>query len=203
MVLPIVIYGDPVLRVDCPPVTEVTDEIRALANDMVETMRDADGVGLAAPQVGVALQLAVIDVAHAPELQTYFRVDGRDAVLADHMPLIFINPEITGGRSREESSEGCLSFPGLRYQIKRPAEVSARLTLLDGRTVTIETDGLLARALQHETDHLHGRLFIDRLSAADKLTLKRRLREMYEDMEAEEREARRAARAAARAGGAG
>lgn len=203
MVLPIVIYGDPVLRVDCPPVTEVTDEIRALANDMVETMRDADGVGLAAPQVGVALQLAVIDVAHAPELQTYFRVDGRDAVLADHMPLVFINPEITGGRAREESSEGCLSFPGLRYQIKRPAEVSARLTLLDGRTVTIETDGLLARALQHETDHLHGRLFIDRLSAADKLTLKRRLREMYEDMEAEEREARRAARAAARAGGAG
>jgi len=203
MVLPIVIYGDPVLRVDCPPVTEVTDAIRALAHDMIETMRDADGVGLAAPQVGVALQLAVIDVAHAPELQTYFRVDGRDAVLAEHMPLVFINPEITPGRAREESAEGCLSFPGLRYQIKRPAEISARLTLLDGRTMTMETDGLLARALQHETDHLHGRLFIDRLSAADKLRLKRRLREMYEDLEAEEREARRAARAAARTGGAG
>jgi len=199
MVLPIVIYGDPVLRVDCPPVSEITEEIRTLARDMTETMRDADGVGLAAPQVGVALQLAVIDVAHAPELQTYFRVDGQEAVLSEWMPLVFINPEITPGRAREESTEGCLSFPGLRYQIKRPAQVSARLHLLDGRTITVETDGLLARALQHETDHLHGRLFIDRISAADKLTLKRRLREMYEDIEAEEREARRAARAAARA----
>ncbi len=198
MLLPIVIYGDPILRADCPPVDKVTDEIRALSSDMIETMRDADGVGLAAPQVGVALQLAVIDVAHAPELQSYFRVDGQDAVLAEWMPLVFINPVITPGRAREESTEGCLSFPGLRYEIKRPAKVSARLTLLDGRTITLETDGLLARALQHETDHLHGRLFIDRLSAADKLTLKRRLREMYEDIEAEERQSRRAARAAAR-----
>jgi len=195
MVRPIVIYGDPVLRIDCPPVTEVTDDIRTLAQDMIETMRDADGVGLAAPQVGVALQLAVIDVAHAPDLQSYVRVNGQDTPLGDCMPLVFINPEIIPGRAREESSEGCLSFPGLRYQIKRPAEITARLTLLDGQTITLETDGLLARALQHETDHLHGRLFIDRLSAADKLTLKRRLREMYEDIEEEEREARRAARA--------
>jgi len=199
MILPIVIYGDPVLRVDCPPVAHVTEEIRALARDMIETMHDAEGVGLAAPQVGVALQLAVIDVAHAPELQSYCRVDGRDAVLEELMPLIFINPEITFGKAREESNEGCLSFPGLRYQIKRPADIRARLTLLDGRTITLETDGLLSRALQHETDHLHGRLFIDRISSADKLTLKRRLREMYEDLEEEEREARRAARAAARA----
>ncbi len=201
MVLPIVIYGDPVLRVDCPPVTEVTEEIRTLANHMIETMREADGVGLAAPQVGVALQLAVIDVAHAPELQSYCRIDGKDVALTECMPLVFINPDITPGRAREESSEGCLSFPGLRYQIKRPAQISARLTLLDGRTITLETDGLLARALQHETDHLHGRLFIDRISAADKLTLKRRLREMYEDIEEEEREARRAARAAGRQNG--
>lgn len=203
MVLPIVIYGDPVLRIDCPPVTQVTEEIRSLASDMVETMRDADGVGLAAPQVGVALQLAVIDVAHAPELQSYFRVDGQEVALADWMPLVFINPDITPGRAREESNEGCLSFPGLRYQIKRPAQINARLTLLDGRTITLETDGLLARALQHETDHLHGRLFIDRLSSADKLTLKRRLREMYEDLEEEEREARLAARTAARTSNAG
>ena len=84
----------------------------------------------------------------------------------------------------------------MRYQIKRPAQITARLTLLDGRVITVETDGLLARALQHETDHLHGRLFIDRLSSVDKLTLKRRLREMYEDIEEEEREARLAARKA-------
>jgi peptide deformylase len=196
MILPIVIYGDPVLRVDCPPVTDVTEETRTLAENMVETMYEADGVGLAAPQVGVALQLAVVDVSHAPELQSYFRVDGQEAVLKEWMPLVFTNPDIEPGRARAESNEGCLSFPGLRYQIKRPAQITARLTLLDGRVITVETDGLLARALQHETDHLHGRLFIDRLSSVDKLTLKRRLREMYEDIEEEEREARRAARIA-------
>jgi peptide deformylase len=196
MILPIVIYGDPVLRVDCPPVTDITDETRTLAENMVETMYEADGVGLAAPQVGVALQLAVVDVSHAPELQSYFRVDGQEAVLKEWMPLVFTNPDIEPGRARAESNEGCLSFPGLRYQIKRPAQITARLTLLDGRVITVETDGLLARALQHETDHLHGRLFIDRLSSVDKLTLKRRLREMYEDIEEEEREARLAARKA-------
>ena len=196
MILPIVIYGDPVLRVDCPPVTDITEETRTLAANMVETMYEADGVGLAAPQVGVALQLAVVDVSHAPELQSYFRVDGQEAVLKEWMPLVFTNPDIEPGRARAESNEGCLSFPGLRYQIKRPAQITARLTLLDGRVITVETDGLLARALQHETDHLHGRLFIDRLSSVDKLTLKRRLREMYEDIEEEEREARLAARKA-------
>lgn len=196
MILPIVIYGDPVLRVDCPPVTDITEETRTLAENMVETMYEADGVGLAAPQVGVALQLAVVDVSHAPELQSYFRVDGQEAVLKEWMPLVFTNPDIEPGRARAESNEGCLSFPGLRYQIKRPAQITARLTLLDGRVITVETDGLLARALQHETDHLHGRLFIDRLSSVDKLTLKRRLREMYEDIEEEEREARLAARKA-------
>lgn len=196
MILPIVIYGDPVLRVDCPPVTDITEETRTLAENMVETMYEADGVGLAAPQIGVALQLAVIDVSHAPELQSYFRVDGQEAVLKEWMPLVFTNPDIEPGRARAESNEGCLSFPGLRYQIKRPAQITARLTLLDGRVITVETDGLLARALQHETDHLHGRLFIDRLSSVDKLTLKRRLREMYEDIEEEEREARLAARKA-------
>lgn len=196
MILPIVIYGDPVLRVDCPPVTDITEETRTLAENMVETMYEADGVGLAAPQVGVALQLAVVDVSHAPELQSYFRVDGQEAVLKEWMPLVFTNPDIEPGRARAESNEGCLSFPGLRYQIKRPAQITARLTLLDGRIITVETDGLLARALQHETDHLHGRLFIDRLSSVDKLTLKRRLREMYEDIEEEEREARLAARKA-------
>lgn len=196
MILPIVIYGDPVLRVDCPPVTDITEETRTLAENMVETMYEADGVGLAAPQIGVALQLAVIDVSHAPDLQSYFRVDGQEAVLKEWMPLVFTNPDIEPGRARAESNEGCLSFPGLRYQIKRPAQITARLTLLDGRVITVETDGLLARALQHETDHLHGRLFIDRLSSVDKLTLKRRLREMYEDIEEEEREARLAARKA-------
>ena len=138
-------------------------------------MLDADGVGLAAPQVGVPIQLAVVDVAHAPELQTYFRVDGADASLAGFMPLVFVNPRIETARRKSVYVEGCLSFPGVRYEISRPDALRAHLTLLDGRQVLIETDGLLSRALQHESDHLHGRLFIDRLSAADRLGLKKRL----------------------------
>lgn len=205
MILPIVIYGDPVLRAPGAKVTEITEELRQLTRDMLETMVEAEGVGLAAPQVGVPIQLAVIDVSHAGERVGVFRVDGEDASLEDWMPLVFINPELTPAKEKARDSEGCLSFPGLRYQITRPAEITAKLTLVDdrpdrdGRTITLDTDGLLARALQHETDHLHGRLFIDRLTAADKITLKRRLREMYEDLEAEEREARQAARAQARA----
>ena len=190
MVLPIVIYGDPVLRAEAAPVNQITNDVRALASNMVETMIDAEGVGLAAPQVGVPIQLAVIDIAHATDSITLFRVDGQESRIGDWMPLIFVNPVIKGGRAKASDTEGCLSFPGLRYQITRPAQVTARLTLLDGRTITIDTDGLLSRALQHETDHLHGRLFIDRLSAADKLTLKRRLAQMYEEIEEDKRAAR-------------
>ena len=185
MVLPIVIYGDPVLRQQCAPVTEVTDEIREFAKDMIETMVEADGVGLAAPQVDKAIQLAVIDVAHAADLQTYFRVDGQDADIKDWMPLVFINPKLAFGKKKEWDTEGCLSFPALRFKVVRPEQVTATLTLLDGRTITIETDGLLSRAIQHETDHLNGRLFIDRISAADRLIVKKRIREMYDRLEAE------------------
>lgn len=204
MVLPIVIYGEPVLRAPGARVTEVTPETRQLVRDMLETMVDAEGVGLAAPQVGVSLQLAVIDVAGAPDRTTLFRIDGEDAKLEDWMPLAFINPEIKPGKEKARDTEGCLSFPGLRYQVTRPASITVTCTLIDdrperdGRTITLETDGLLARAFQHETDHLHGRLFIDRLTAADKVTLKRRLREMYDELEEEEREWRRQERERAR-----
>jgi peptide deformylase len=181
MVLPIVLYGDPVLRAECPLVTEITDEIRALADDMIDTMIDADGVGLAAPQIGLPLRLAVVDVAHAEEAQSYFRVDGQDAKLADWMPLKFINPKLTFGKRKENDTEGCLSFPDLRAKVVRPASITAQLTLLDGRTITIETDGLLSRAIQHETDHLDGRLFIDRLSSVDRLSVQRRLPGLQQD----------------------
>ena len=194
MILPIVIFGDPVLRTPCARLTKVTPEIEQLASDMLETMNNADGVGLAAPQVGTSIQLAVIDVTHAVDRQTYFRVDGVDAPLADHMPLVFINPVFTAGRAKDTDTEGCLSFPGVRSKITRAKEIKAQLTLLDGRVINFETDGLLARALQHEADHLHGRLFIDRMNAADKATLKRRLTQMYAEIEEDEREARRQAR---------
>ena len=183
MILPITLYPDPVLRTKGKPVAAVTDDIRRLAEDMLETMRHAHGVGLAAQQVGVALQLAVVDVSHDPECVTYVRVNGEDKKLEDIMPLVFTNPQLEFGKEKIIAEEGCLSFPDLRDDIRRSAALKATLTLLDGTTVVLETDGLLSRAIQHETDHLNGVLFIDRFSAVRKLGLKRRLRDLMEEWE--------------------
>ena len=146
----------------------------------METMRDANGVGLAAQQIGQALQLAVVDVSHDPECFRVFRVDGEEAKLEEWMPLIFTNPQIEGGEVKESQTEGCLSFPEIQGGVRRPASIRARLGLLDGRTIEVEADGLLARAIQHETDHLNGILFIDRMSSATKVKLKRRLKLLKE-----------------------
>ncbi|MBC8149256.1 MAG: peptide deformylase [Verrucomicrobiaceae bacterium] len=175
MILEITQYGNPILRKKCQPVTEVTDEIKELANDMVETMVSAQGVGLAAPQIDRDLQLAIVDVSHDPECISYLRVDGEDATLEDLMPLTFINPELEFGSDKEASTEGCLSIDGINAPVKRPIEVKATLELLDGRTIVVETDGLLSRAIQHETDHLNGILFTDRLSSASKVSIRRKL----------------------------
>lgn len=187
MIRPIVLFGDPVLRRVGDRVATVTDEIRQLADDMIETMRDARGVGLAAPQVGESLQLAVVDVSHDEDCVSYCVVNGEERALADISPLIFINPEVDGSRETETDTEGCLSFPDLRAEITRPAEIRARLHTLDGDILEIETDGLLARAIQHEVDHLNGRLFIDRMSRAKKMSIQRLLREMQAEWEAKNR----------------
>ena len=178
MILPITQYGNPVLRKKCKRVTEVTDELRSFADDMVETMGDAQGVGLAAPQVDRDLQLAVVDVSHDPECISYLRVDGKETELADLMPLIFINPELEFGKEKEASTEGCLSIEGITAPVKRPLEVIAKLEQLDGSVITVETDGLLSRAIQHETDHLNGILFTDRLSTASKVSIRRKLKRL-------------------------
>ncbi len=171
MIREIVLYGDPVLRVKCPPITEITDHLHALAADMLETMEAAEGIGLAAPQIGQTLRLAVIDVTGAEQPCSFLRVDGQPANLADFMPLKFTNPELNMGKDKAIMNEGCLSFPDIRTEIRRGDLVKAKLTLLDGRTILLETDGLLSRAIQHETDHLNGILFIDRATPAAKLSL--------------------------------
>lgn len=181
MIRPIVFYPDPVLRKVGARVEEVTSEIRELAADMVETMYDADGVGLAAHQVGVALQLAIVDVSHNEECVTYLRVNGEEKTLSEICPLTFINPELELIGSKDTDMEGCLSFPDLRGEIMRPFEVKATLYTLEGEKLVIETDGLFARAIQHETDHLFGKLFIDRMSSARKLAIKRQLKEMQQE----------------------
>jgi len=178
MLLPIVQYGDPVLRQQCRRVAEVDAAIHELAQNMIETMVDANGVGLAAPQVGIDLQLAVIDVSHDPECVSYLKVNGKHAELSEIMPLIFINPKLEFGQEKEIDFEGCLSIEGIRYEVRRPAAVKATLEQLDGTTLVIETDGLLSRALQHEIDHLNGILFVDRLSAVGKVSVKNRLKRL-------------------------
>ena len=178
MILDIVQLGHPVLRERCRPVGEVDDDVRRLVDDMIETMYAAQGVGLAAPQVGVALRLAVVDVAHDPGCISFLKVNGEDAELADVMPLVFINPEIELGEDKEVDAEGCLSIRDVRADVKRPASLKAKLPQLDGSVIEIETDGLLARAIQHETDHLNGVLFIDRISSAAKVRLKRKLKRL-------------------------
>ena len=181
MVRKIVRYPEPVLRAKCRPVTEVTPEIRALAADMLETMRQADGVGLAAPQVAVDVQLAVIDVSHNPDCITFMKINGEKVDMVQHMPIVLTNPQLELGSAKEIGEEGCLSFPRLRADIRRSYEIKVTYMDLDGKTVTVETDGLLARAFQHEIDHLNGLLFIDRMNAVAKVGMKRKLARLMEE----------------------
>jgi peptide deformylase len=178
MLLPIVQYGDPILRQQCRRVETIDAGLNVLVEDMLETMVAANGIGLAAPQIGSDLQLAVIDVSHDPECVSYLQVNGEAAEITDIMPLVFINPTLEYGQEKEFAFEGCLSIQGIRSEVRRPAEVRATLPQLDGSTLVIETDGLLARALQHEIDHLNGILFVDRLSAVAKVSVKNRLKRL-------------------------
>jgi peptide deformylase len=178
MILPIVQYGAPILRKKCRPVEEVDANLENLVEDMIETMHDASGVGLAAPQVAVDLRLAIVDVSHDPDSVGYLRINGRDTPLEDLMPLVFMNPDLEGEGDREAVEEGCLSIHDIRAKVIRPSAIRGDLTLLDGSRIRIETDGLLARAIQHETDHLNGILFVDRLSAAAKLSIRGKLKRL-------------------------
>ena len=178
MILPITQYGDPILRKRCRPVEETGEEIAKLVEDMLETMHDANGVGLAAPQVAIDLRLAVVDVSHDPECVSLLRVNGEEAKVADIMPLVFINPDFELDGEPEVMEEGCLSIHEIRANVKRPSVVRGRFPQLDGSVLELETDGLLARVIQHETDHLNGVLFVDRVSAASKVALRGKLKRL-------------------------
>ena len=181
MILEIVKYGDSVLRAKGKPVGEITDEVRALAADMIETMREANGVGLAAQQVGIPMQLTVLEVEVTEERPSTMTIDGKEADLAEWMPMVLINPVLELGPEKVEGSEGCLSFPEITAEIERSASVKAKGRLLDGREIEFEATGLLARALQHETDHLNGILFIDRMKSATRTTLASKLKRLQRE----------------------
>jgi peptide deformylase len=157
---PLVILPDSKLRVISEPIKEITSEIRQLADDMLETMYDAPGVGLAAIQIGVPVRMVTMDVSKSED---------------EHQPMVLINPEILWASEEKRTyEEGCLSIPEYYEEVERPDRVRFRYMSLQGETVEQDADGLLATCVQHEIDHLNGVLFIDYLSKLkrDRVTIK-------------------------------
>ncbi|MCE5313220.1 MAG: peptide deformylase [Nitrospiraceae bacterium] len=168
-VLEIKKYPDDVLKKKALPVEKIDKSLQKLIDDMIETMYDAPGIGLAAPQVGVSLRLIVVDV----------NLDDEDSE-----PVVLINPEITDTDGLIESEEGCLSVPECQITVKRAEKVTVKGLDRDGREVSIEADGLFARALQHEIDHLNGVLILDRISQLKRDLYRRKMVKMRSKAEA-------------------
>ena len=181
MILPILQYGDPILRAKGKRIEQFDDRIRELAANMIETMHAAHGVGLAAQQVGEDLQLTVLDVSAVEDRPSMLKVGGTDVDPKTAMPLVLINPDIELLGETEIGVEGCLSFPEITGDIERAQSVRVRAQNLEGDTIEFEAGGLLARAIQHEHDHLHGILFIDRMRSAAKAALSSRLRRLQKE----------------------
>lgn len=182
MLLSIRQYGDSVLRAVSAPVEHVDDELKTLADNMLETMYAANGIGLAAPQVGLNIRLVVIDIPEEEdddeESTPMVTVNGEQRPVRDIMPLVFINPTLEPYGKQMLFTEGCLSVRNIRANVSRLDHVRATLPQLDGSVLELDCDGLLARCLQHECDHLEGFLFTDRVSSAAKITLSRKLKRL-------------------------
>ena len=172
MVLDVIKYGHPVLRERGARIKAITPELSRLIADMFETMYAAKGIGLAAQQIGVALQLTVIDVRGVTERPSTLELNGQPADVDAFMPLVLINPKIMPLGEKVAGPEGCLSFPEIYADITRPEQVDVKALNAQGEPITFRAGGLLSRAVQHEVDHLNGVLFIDRMTAEDKAELR-------------------------------
>lgn len=162
-VRPIVIYGNSVLREVTQPIETIDQKVKDLVRDMIATLKDASGLGLAAPQVGVGSRIFIVDLS---------AIDLTESV------RVFINPEIVETAGEISLEEGCLSFPGIFQKVTRPEKVKVRATDLDGKVFELEASGMLARAVLHEYDHLDGKLFIDYFSSLSRALIKGKLRKM-------------------------
>jgi peptide deformylase len=178
MILEIVKYGTPVLRQKGVKIEKITPEIKKLITDMFETMEAKHGVGLAAQQVGHALQLTVVDVREVTDRPSTLELKGKPADVAEIMPLVLINPVVTPVGEPATGGEGCLSFPEIFAEISRPESVDVKALNEKGKPIEFRCGGLLARAVQHETDHLNGLLFIDRMDKKTKAELQPELDEL-------------------------
>ena len=167
-------YGSEILREKARPVKKVTEEIRQLAKDMLGTMYASNGVGLAAEQIGRTEAVCVLDV--SPAYAEGREGEGRPCPAP--MPLVLINPDIAGTEGECVQEEGCLSFPDIFVPVKRPEKIVVKYMNLEGKEALLETDGFLARAIQHEIDHLNGVLLYDHMSAVKKVALAGKLRKL-------------------------
>jgi len=178
--LPIRYYGDPVLREKAQPITQVTDNLRQLAQDMGDTMHAANGIGLAANQVGDLRRIIVVDVTDAGE-----RARGTKRPPRTNQNVeVYLNPEILAASDEDaEYNEGCLSIPGIEGDVWRPVRLRLRWMDMDGSANEADFDGLRARVLQHEIDHLDGVLFIDRMSELARRSIAGRLNKLRQDQQ--------------------
>jgi len=172
MILEIVKYGHPVLRQKGAHIGKVTLDVKKLITDMFETMNANHGVGLAAQQVGHVLQVTVIDVREVKDRPSWLELDGKPVEVNEHMPLVLINPELKPEGESVAGGEGCLSFPEIYAEISRPESVTVKALDKKGKPIEFRCGGLLARVVQHETDHLNGILFIDRMTRKTKEELR-------------------------------
>ena len=163
MILKVRKYGDPVLRKKAEPVEAITEEEKKIARDLIDTLMDENGLGLAAPQVGISRRMIALDA--GPE--------------RGH-PFVILNPEILESSGKSTREEGCLSFPGIYGKIERPASVKIRAMNMGGQKIEADLEELEARAVQHEIDHLDGKLFIDRMSKSHKLSIQGALKKLQQ-----------------------
>lgn len=184
-------YGDPVLRTPGEPVREFGPALRTLGDAMLVAMRKAKGIGLAAPQVGLSLQLFVVDV-RDPEATPL--LDGQPVEPAAVMPMLLANAEVTVPAGETATyTEGCLSFPGITGEVPRVERAVVRFRDIDGAPRTLECAGLLARCVQHEHDHCQGILFIDRMTRAHQLLTATKVKKLQRETKAELKAARKQA----------
>jgi peptide deformylase len=184
MILQIVKYGTPILRQKGAKIDGITPTIKKLIADMFETMYAHKGIGLAAQQVGLAVQLTVIDVRGVTDRPSTLELNGQPADVAEFMPLVLINPELKPAGKPVAGPEGCLSFPEIFCEITRPDTIDVKGLNQEGKPIEFRCGGLLARAIQHETDHLHGILFIDRMTKEQKQELRSHLDDLQTETKA-------------------
>jgi len=184
VILPVVKYGHPVLRQRGKRIEAVTPEIRELAANMLETMHTSAGVGLAAQQVGQPVLLMVLDVRESERPST-MQINGAEADVAAHMPMVLINPVLTEPAGKEVGFEGCLSFPAISADICRAESMTVSAMNIEGQTLKFRCGGLIARVIQHENDHLHGVLFVDRMDSATKVSLGGALKRLQKETQAD------------------